>query len=81
MEELYKDESRKKGGMGELVNKVTIISRKQIEMVVKELPKGKACGVHNICAELLQCMDEKGMEIITNLINKTYNTGYIPEEF
>ena len=80
-EELYKDESRKEGGMDELVNEVTIISRKEIEMVIKELPKGKACGVDNICAELLQNMDEKGMEIMTNLINKIYNSGYIPEEF
>ena len=81
VEELYKDESRKGDGMGDLVNEVTLISREEIEIVIKELPKGKACGVDNICAELLQNMDEKGMEIMTNLINKIYNSGYIPEEF
>ena len=45
------------------------------------MPKGKACGSDNIAAELLQCMGEKGMEIMTILINKIYKSGYIPEEF
>ena len=33
VEELYKDESRKEGGMDELVNEVTIISREEKEMM------------------------------------------------
>ena len=45
------------------------------------MPKGKACGDDNISAELLQGTGEKGLEVTTSLINKTYKSGYIPEDF
>jgi len=48
--------------------------------VIKELPKGKACGEDAISAELMQSMGENGLEIMTTLINKIYNTGNIPED-
>src|SRR6267154_2782767 len=31
--------------------------------------------------QLLQSMGEKGIEIMTSLINKIYKSGYIPEDF
>ena len=49
--------------------------------MVKDLPKRKACGSDNISAELLQGMGERGMEIMTSLVNKIYRSGYIPEDF
>ena len=67
--------------MGDLINKVYMISSEEIETVIKELPKGKACGSDNIAAELLQSMGEKGKESISRLINKIYKYGHIPEEF
>src|SRR5688572_5343820 len=57
------------------------MSSKEIETVIKELPKGKACGSDNIAAELLQSMGKKGMEIMSRLINKIYTSGQIPEDF
>lgn len=81
VEELYKDEGRGETDMGDLVNEVYTISSEEIKSVIKELPKGKTCGNDNIAAELLQGMGEKGMGIMTSLINKIYNSGYIPEEF
>src|SRR5688572_9012156 len=67
--------------MGDLVNEVYTISSEKIEKVIKELPKGKACGSDNIAAELLQSMGKKGMEILSRLINKIYKSGQIPEDF
>src|SRR5437867_8081896 len=67
--------------MGDLVNEVYTISSDEIEAVIKDLPKGNACGSDNISAELLQGMGEKGIEIMTNLINKIFRSGYIPEDF
>src|SRR3989442_1952959 len=67
--------------MGDLVNEVYTISSEEIESVIKDLPKGKACGSDNISAELLQGMGEKGIGIMTNLINKIFISGYIPEDF
>src|SRR3989442_6345351 len=63
-----------------MVNEVFTISSEEIEAVIKDLPKGKACGSDNISAELLQGMGEKGIEIMTSLINKIYKSGYIPED-
>ena len=49
--------------------------------MIEDLPKGKTCCNDNISAELLQGMGEKGIEIVTNLINKVYKSEYIPEDF
>src|SRR5437867_12978541 len=68
VEELYKDENRGEADMGDLVNEVYIISSEEIEAVIKDLPKGKACDSDNISAELLQGMGEKGIEIMISLI-------------
>src|SRR5437899_5247894 len=81
VEELYRDENRGEADMGDLVNEVYTISSEEIEAVIKDLPKGKACGSDNISAELLKGMGEKGIEIMTNLINKIFKSGYIPEDF
>src|SRR3989442_1354814 len=84
VEELYKDENRGIDdiiNMGQMKNKKYTICSEEIEAVIRDLPKGKACGSDNICAELLQCMGEKGIQIMTRLINKIYKLGYIPEDF
>src|SRR2546425_1948378 len=81
VEQLYKDESRGEADMGDLLNEVYTISSEEIEAVIKDLPKGKACGSDNISAELLQGMGEKGIEVMTNLINTIFKSGYIPEDF
>jgi exonuclease III len=85
VEELYKDDDRDGNRdevvMSAMVNELYTISCGEVETVIKELPKGKACGNDNIAGELLQSMGEKGIEIMTRLINKIYKSGYIPEEF
>src|SRR5688572_31564901 len=58
-----------------------MISSEELETVIKELPKGKACGSDNIAAELLQSMGEKGIEIMSRLINMIYKSRHIPEDF
>ena len=70
VEELYRDGSRGENDMGDLVNEVYMISRDEIEAVIKDLPKRKACGSDNIAAEQLQCMGETGMERDHDHINK-----------
>jgi len=65
VEDLYKDENRGEADVGDLREEVYTISGKEIEAVIKDLPKGKACGSDNIAAELLQGMVERGIEIMT----------------
>ena len=67
--------------MGQMENDIYTICSEEIEAVIRDLPKGKACGSDNVSAELLQCMGEKGIQIMTRLINKIYKSGYIPEDF
>src|SRR3989442_13559196 len=84
VEELYKDENRGEDDiidMEQMENEVYTICSEGIEAVIRDLPKGKACGSDNVSAELLQCMGEKGIQIMTRLINKIYKSGYIPEDF
>src|SRR5437867_11902932 len=84
VEELYKDENR---GVDDIIdmcqmeNEVYTICGGEIEAVIRDLPKGKACSSDNISAELLQCMGEKGIQIMTRLINKIYKSGCIREDF
>ena len=81
MEDLYKDDNRGDVDTGDLVYEAEAITRKEIESVIKQLPKGNGCGNDNIAAELLQGMGDKGMEIMTSLITKIYRSRYIPEDF
>ena len=60
--------------MGDLINEVYCINSQEIRAVISELPKGKACGEDNISAELLQCMGEEGLQIITKMINMIYKS-------
>ena len=80
VEELYKDDNREEYDMDNNVNEFYSISSEEIAAVIKELPKGKACSYDNI-PELLQEMGENGIAIMTSLINKIYQSGYIPEDF
>ena len=75
VEELYDDKSRGEADMGDLINEAYCISSQEIRAVISESPKGKACGEDNISAELLQCMGEEGLEIITKMINMIDKSG------
>src|SRR5438876_3290793 len=56
-------ELRPKGSrMLQTINEVYTISSEEIESVIRDRPKGKACGSDNISAELLQDMGEKGRD-------------------
>src|SRR6184192_1941150 len=84
VEELYRDETRGEDDSidkSQMESEVYTISSEEIEAVIRDLPKGKACGSDNISAELLQCMGERGVKIMTRLINKIYQSGFMPEDF
>src|SRR6267154_2267895 len=75
------DYNRGEADLGDLVNEVYTTGSEEIDAVIKDLQKGKACGNDNISAELLHGMGEKGIEIMTILINKIYKSEYIPDDF
>eukprot|EP00794_Sanderia_malayensis_P004332 gene4332-4905_t len=57
------------------------MSEMEIRQTIVNLSKGKSTGIDEIPAEFLQNMGDKGMEMITLIINKCYNTGLQPEDF
>ena len=67
--------------MDDLIHEGYSISREEIEGVIKDCLNRSPVETTTFCAELLQNMGEKGMEIMSRLINKIYKLGYIPEDF
>src|SRR5207247_10571527 len=83
VEELYKYENRGVDDiidMGQMENEVYTICSEEIEAVIRDLPKGKACGSDNVSAELLQCMGEKGIQDRKSVVNKIDRSGDIQDD-
>ena len=57
------------------------ISETEIKLIIEKLTRNKATGSDSIPAEFLQTLGETGIQLITRLINKIYNTGIIPDDF
>ena len=57
------------------------ISEMEIRRTIVNLPKGKSTRIDEIPAEVLQNMGDKGIEMITLIVNKCYNTCLQPEYF
>ena len=52
-----------------------------MEVLKKKLPVGKAIGDDENPTELQPHMGDNGVEILTGIINRCYNTGEMPEDF
>ena len=59
VEDLYKDENSGEVDMGDLVNEVYTISSEEFKAVIKDLPKGKACGNDNILQNCYKAWERK----------------------
>ena len=63
------------------MHNIVNISEIEIRQTIVYPPTGKSSGTHEIPAEFLQNMGDKGIEMITLIVNKCYNTGLQPEDF
>ena len=57
-----------------------IILKEEVKKAIDTLRPGKAPGEDNITTEMLQALVEIGIDKITELCNKIYDTGYIPDD-
>jgi len=57
------------------------ISEAEVQGVIQKLSRNKATGDDNIPAEFIQALGPNGIQLITKLMNKIYNTGVIPDDF
>ena len=54
------------------------ILRKEVEIAVASLKKGKSAGVDNIPAELVQAGGETMIDVLTEICNRIWRTGEWP---
>ena len=57
------------------------ISEMEVRETITKLPQGKSTGIGEIPAGFLQNMGNKGIEVMTWIINKCYNTCLQPGDF
>jgi len=57
------------------------ISEAEVQSVIQKLTRNKATGDDSIPAEFIQALGPNGIQLITKLMNKIYNTGVIPDDF
>ena len=78
IEGLFNDE---KGEIPEMENlNGLIILKEEVKKAIDTLRPGKAPGEDEIATEMLQASDEIGIDKVTELCNKIYDTGYIPDD-
>ena len=53
-------------------------TKDEIEIVIKFFPKNKSTGPDDVAIELIQAMDDLGIEWITIIANKMYEEGHFP---
>ena len=56
------------------------IMKTEVEKALNSMKTGKACGIDNISTEMLQALGDFGVNILTELCNRMYETAYIPED-
>ena len=64
-----------------ILSRQSIIREEEVRSIVQQPTKGKASGVDHIPAQFIQNLSDKGMELITTLSNRIYNSGKRPEDF
>ena len=47
---------------------------------LKKMKEGKATGTDGVATEMISVLGDLGIERVTDILNKIYNTGYIPED-
>ncbi|XP_063586323.1 uncharacterized protein LOC134763697 [Penaeus indicus] len=54
------------------------IMEDEVRNAVRKMKKGKAPGPDNITLEMILALDEYGINLLTSLLNKIYDTGMMP---
>lgn len=80
-EELYNDYRPNKPKEVQNLDQITKITEEEVRKIIQEIQKNKSTGADNIPIEFIQQLDVQGIKIITELMNKIYETGQIPEDF
>ena len=56
------------------------ILKEEVEHAMKRIKKDNSAGPDKIPIEMYEALEKFGIEQLTSLLNKMYNTGEIPED-
>ena len=76
--ELYDDERQPLSDNNALTGKA--ILKSEVKAAIRAMKRGKATGPDEISAEVLAALDSNNLNIITEICNDIYHTGFIPKD-
>ena len=79
IQELFDDDRLPKPNIRKNIEGPSIM-KDEVRQAIKSMKNNKATGPDEIAAEMIQSLDELGIDVITKLINEIYDTGEIPED-
>ena len=56
------------------------IMKDEVRKAVKSMKKGKAAGPDKITVEMIESLDEFGIDMLTDFLNAIYDSGEIPSD-
>ena len=77
IEELFDDDRKEKPSLTKNIEGPPIL-KDEVENAIKKMKHGRAPGPDNIPVEIYDALGEIGINEITQLVNKIYDTGKIP---
>ena len=77
--DLYNDENRDIR-LNHVGDDGTSITQDEISEAIKKMKDRKTTDIDEIPTECLKALDTSSLEILTDLFNKIYKTGYIPND-
>lgn len=80
LETLFKDQRPEVNHLASEFAGPTILIH-EVETAINQMKNKKAVGPDNIETEFLKLLDKDGISWITDVFNKIYNTGYIPDKW
>jgi hypothetical protein len=79
IEELFDDNRASKPNIKKSIEGPPIM-KDEVRQAIKSMKLNKATGPDGISIEMIQCLDELGVDFMAKLINRIYDTGEIPED-
>ena len=79
IEELFMDERGEKPIIQKPIEGPEIL-KSEVKAAINKMKKNKAAEPDNICIEMIQALDEFGIEKVTDLVNAIYDSGEIPPD-
>ncbi|GFO44211.1 RNA-directed DNA polymerase from mobile element jockey-like [Plakobranchus ocellatus] len=79
VEDLLKDDRCKKPEIEKNIEGPTIL-KEEVEAAIKKMKNGKATGPDNIPVEIIEALDNLGIDMTTKLRNAIYDSGTIPKD-